>query len=140
MSLQLHRVRGLTIVALAVTALTAPSAFAADFRSPDTRGAALAADGGISSADLRSPDTREAAGTADPSSAVVDRRSPDTRDVAAGLVRIPATGPIEIGSRAPSGFQWAEAGIGMAAGAGLVLLVVGTSLLIRLARTGPRPT
>lgn len=36
-------------------------------------------------------------------------------------------------------FNWGDAGIGAAAGVGLVLLLLGASLLIRHARTEPRP-
>ena len=149
MSHQLRRFsRGVAAAAL-IAAFVAPTATAArvagttprplDLRSPDTRDAAAAAEHSARSVDFRSPDTLEAATAprqADRSSVVGDLRSPDTRDAAAGRSAANATLTIEVVRS--SGFDWADAGIGAAAGAGFLLLLAGASLAIRLlVRTEP---
>jgi hypothetical protein len=75
--------------------------------------------------DLRMPDTRDAAAKAEQRQ---DLRLPDTRDYAEG--RGTDTAPIVefVEVREPSGFDWADAGLGAAAGVGLVLIGAGTAM------------
>ena len=75
--------------------------------------------------DLRMPDTRDAAKQAEQRQ---DLRNPDTRDRAEG--RGPETAPIVefVEVREPSGFDWADAGLGAAAGVGLVMIGAGTAM------------
>ena len=145
MSHELQRIARHTAAAVAVAALAAPTALAADdLRSPDTRDAAAAAlAAAAAQVDLRSPDTQDVAAAIRATSSnprAGDLRSPDTRDRAAGRLGLGSTGAVEITVHRPGGFDWSDAGIGATAGAGLVLLLVGTSLLVGVARSGPRPT
>ena len=142
MTLQFRRVTRHAAAAVAVAALAAPAALATDLRSPDTRDAALAAREAAVQLDLRSPDTRDAADAiraASASSRAGDLRSPDTRDRAAGRLAPASTDITEITVHQPGGFDWSDAGLGAAGGAGLILLLVGTWLLVRHGRTEPRP-
>jgi len=92
-----------------------------DGRSPDTRDAAYNTQFQV--IDGRSPDTRDAAQNAQIAQLqVLDGRSPDTRDAAKTVQ------PIELTSS--SGFDWSDAGIGAASGAGLLLLLGGSMLLL----------
>lgn len=141
MTLQLQRITRHAAAAVAFAALAAPTALAADdLRSPDTRDAALAARGAAAQLDLRSPDTRDAADAIrlESSRRSGDLRSPDTRDWAADRLG-PGAGSVEITVHRPGGFDWSDAGIGAAGGAGLILLLGGTWLLVRHAPTEPRP-
>ena len=55
-----------------------------------------------------------------------------------GVVSAPIATPVVV-HVTHSEFDWGDAGVGAAAGAGLVLLLFGASLLVRHARTEPRP-
>ncbi len=98
-----------------------------DGRSPDTLEAAQTTQ--LQVTDGRSPDTLEAAQTAQTAQTaqlqVLDGRSPDTRDAAQTAQRVEPT--------SSNGFKWSDAGIGAASGAGLILLL-GLSMLL-LVRT-----
>ncbi|HEY3069426.1 MAG TPA: hypothetical protein VGJ34_03845 [Gaiellaceae bacterium] len=120
------------LVVLVVAAVAAPAGLGQDFRSPDTREAAKAAQ--LSSVtDLRSPDTRDAAKAAQPTS-VMDLSSPDTQDAAKG--RQFAGPTIEVVTvEAPSSFHWIDAGIGAASALGASL--IGAGLLLVLKRRRP---
>lgn len=89
-----------------------------DGRSPDTLDAAQTAQLQIS--DGRSPDTLDAAQNAQLQ--VLDGRSPDTRDAAQTIQ------PIEI--VASGSFSWSDAGIGAVTGAGMILLLAASLLLL----------
>ena len=144
MTLQLHRITPQIAGAVAVAALAAPTALGAgDLRSPDTRDAALAArEAAAAGLDLRSPDTKDVAAAIQARSSSPrsgDLRSPDTRDWAAGRLGPAGTGGVEITVHRPGGFDWSDAAIGAAFGAGLILLLSGTWLLVRHAHAEPRP-
>ncbi len=89
-----------------------------DGRSPDTLDAAETAQLQIS--DGRSPDTLDA--TQNGQLQVLDGRSPDTRDAAQTVQ------PVEIVTS--GSFDWSDAGIGAASGAGLILLMGASMLLL----------
>jgi hypothetical protein len=92
-----------------------------DGRSPDTLDAADTAQLQIS--DGRSPDTLDAAQNAQNAQLqVLDGRSPDTRDAAQAIQ------PVEIVNS--GSFHWSDAGIGAATGAGLILLLGASMLLL----------
>ena len=55
-----------------------------------------------------------------------------------GLASAPIATPVVVHITRPD-FDWGDAGLGAAAGAGVVLLLFGASLLVRHARTEPRP-
>jgi hypothetical protein len=107
------------------------------------RGASSSAADPVPSISVR-PDDR--AGIRGPGSANADAVSnnghlrPDDRAGfrGTGPVSAPTATPAVV-HVTPSGFDWGDAGIGAAAGAGLILLVLGASLLVRHARTEPRP-
>lgn len=144
MSLRLQRITKYLAAAGTVAAFAAPTALAGtDLRSPDTRDAAFAAQAGAARVDLRSPDTRDAGAaikTTSPKSLARDLRSPDARDWAAGDLPGRSPDTIAITVVRPGGFDWADAGIGAGAALGLVMLLGGASVLVRHARTEPRPT
>ena len=75
--------------------------------------------------DLRMPDTKDAAAKAEQRQ---DLRLPDTRDWSEG--RGTDTAPIVefVEVSRPSGFDWEDAGLGAAAGVGLVLIGAGTAM------------
>jgi hypothetical protein len=85
--------------------------------------------------DLRSPDARDAAGHpqvpyyssyGSDATRAQDLRSPDARDAARGnLTSPPSVRVVRVVETAPTGFSWADAGIGAATSFGLVLLVAG---------------
>jgi hypothetical protein len=76
---------------------------------------------------------------AEPARSVQHVRPDDRSGVrGVGLVTAPIESPAVIRVDRP-GFDWNDAGIGAAAGAGLMLLLLGASRLIRLARSDPRP-
>jgi hypothetical protein len=97
-----------------------------DGRSPDTLDAAYNTQFQVS--DGRSPDTLDAAQNAQGSQLqILDGRSPDTIDAAQ------TTQPVELVSS--SGFDWSDAGIGAASGAGALLLMAVFMLgLVRMVR------
>ncbi len=95
------------------------SAAPLDGRSSDTRDAADTAQ--LQITDGRSPDTLDAARNAQLE--VLDGRSPDTRDAARTIQ------PVEIVTFGR--FDWSDAGIGAAGGAGLILLLGMSMLLLR---------
>jgi hypothetical protein len=110
------RIRAKAALALAITAVAAPAAYAdgpsANLVTPDARDA-----GRPVTIDRVTPDARDAARPA-----VIDRVSPDARDNGR---REPA--PVVISqpaAAAADGFDWLDAGIG--AGGLALLLVVGT--------------
>ena len=90
--------------------------------------AALAPAASAMPQDLRSPDTRDAASTSSlagtSSGASQDLRSPDTRDVANGYAPVLESTPAPVESSSSGGFDWASAGIGVAAAGGVLLIVV----------------
>jgi hypothetical protein len=100
-----HITRGLAI-AIAVTVALTPAA-------------------ALAQQDLRMPDTKDAAAQAEQRQ---DLRMPDTRDWADG--RGTDTAPIVefVEVSRPSGFDWEDAGLGAAAGVGLVLIGAGTAM------------
>jgi hypothetical protein len=112
-----------------------------DGRSPDTRDAALrarfereyaawVAGPKAQLVDGRSPDTRDAALQAQQASLIpLDGRSPDTLDAA-----FVAHEPVVTVVQSP-GFQWGDFAIGIAAAAGL-MLVLGLSIRLLAARHG----
>jgi hypothetical protein len=114
-----HRITTTAGTLLATATLAAAPAAAAE---PTTR-------------DLRSPDARDAAAVAMAQSPSQDLRSPDTRDAANPVrpvvVQIPAT-PLD------AGFEWDSAAIGALAGAGLMISIVGGSVLITRRRPRAR--
>ena len=117
-----HIIRSIAI-AIAVGVALAPAAAAQqDLRSPDARDAALRPE---RVQDFRSPDARDAARHAE---SPQDLRSPDSRDWAAG--RGPDKAPIVefVEVAEPTGFDWADAGLGAVAGIGLVLIGAGSAL------------
>jgi hypothetical protein len=75
--------------------------------------------------DLRMPDTRDAAKQMERPQ---DLRMPDTRDWAddRGTDKAPVIEFVEV--QKPSSFDWTAAGLGAAAGIGLVLIGAGTAL------------
>jgi len=79
-------------------------------------------------------------GTTSDAAANLGHRRPDDRAGlrGTGVVSVPIATPIVVDATRP-GFDWGDAGVGAAAGAGLVLLLFGASLLVRHARTEPRP-
>jgi len=98
-----------------------------DGRSPDTRDAAYVTH--LQVIDGRSPDTLDAAQNAQSEQLqVLDGRSPDTLDAAQTVQPVERT--------SPSGFSWSDAEIGAASGAGLILLL-GVSMLM-VVRTSRR--
>ena len=117
-----HIIRGIVVAFAVSTALAPVAAAQQDLRSPDARDAAQRPE---RVQDLRMPDTRDAAEQAERPQ---DLRMPDTRDWAAG--RTPDKAPVVefVEVREPSGFDWADAGMGAAAGIGLVLVGAGTAL------------
>jgi hypothetical protein len=121
-----HRLTRIATLALAIGALSAPTAIAQqDLRSPDAIDAAQQA-----RQNLRSPNAIDAAGTAAPQQ---DQRSPDARDAADGrgayntpeVVFLKAPHPAHTG-----GLHWADAGIGAGALLGLILLALAGALLV----------
>jgi hypothetical protein len=118
------RLRRLLICAMVSSAIAAPAAAAEqDLRMPDTRDAARAAQQSHYT-DLRSPDARDAGRVAAqlPSTGArnADLRSPDARDAAGRYVSTPT-----VATASPaSGFDWASALIGAAAGAGILLALL----------------
>jgi hypothetical protein len=95
------------LAVLVVAAVAAPTAFGSDLRSPDTQDAAKAAQWGR----------------------VSDRLLPDTQDAANG--RRGAAPTIEVVTvAAPGGFDWIDAGIGVAFGLGASLVAVGALLVV----------
>jgi hypothetical protein len=107
---------------IAKAVLSSPSTVVLDGRSPDTRDAAYNTQFQV--IDGRSPDTLDAAQNAQTAQLqVLDGRSPDTLDAAQTVQ------PIELTTS--SGFDWSDAGIGAASGAGLLLLL-GVSMLLLL--------
>jgi hypothetical protein len=72
--------------------------------------------------------------------AAANRIRPDDRGGfrGTGVVSAPIAAPVVV-HVTHSGFDWGDAGVGAAAAAGLVLLLFGASLLVRHARTEPRP-
>jgi hypothetical protein len=131
-----HRLTRIATLALAIGALSAPTAIAQqDLRSPDAIDAATTVQ---TPQDLRSPDAIDAATTVQTPQ---DLRSPDTRDAADGrgayntpevvVVKAPATAPA-------GGFDWADAGIGAGALFGLILLGLGGALLVVHRRQPPQ--
>jgi transposase len=118
-----HHITRTIAIAFVVSVALAPVAAAQqDLRMPDTRDAAMQAE---QRQDLRMPDTRDAAMQAERRQ---DLRMPDTRDWAAG--RGPDTAPVVefVQVREPHRFDWADAGLGAAAGIGLVLIGAGTAM------------
>jgi hypothetical protein len=118
-----HHITRSIVIAFVVSVAVAPAAAAQqDLRMPDTRDAAKQTE---LRQDLRMPDTRDAAEQAQRRQ---DLRMPDTRDWAEG--RGPDTAPVVefVEVREPQGFDWADAGLGAAAGIGLVLIGAGTAL------------
>jgi hypothetical protein len=135
------------LAVLVVAAVAAPTAFGSDLRSPDTQDAAKAAQWGRVS-DRLLPDTQDAAkaaqwgrvsdrllpDTQDAAKAaqwgrVSDRLLPDTQDAANG--RRGAAPTIEVVTvAAPGGFDWIDAGIGVAFGLGASLVAVGALLVV----------
>jgi hypothetical protein len=117
-------------------------AAAADWRSPDSRDAALTAQQQTAAtADRRSPDTRDTSQATQSASvnavltAPVDGRSPDTIDAAS-----PAQAPVVTATRSP-GFQWGDFGIGAAAALTAMLMLAFTIYLLaaRHNRKQPNP-
>ena len=95
------------LAVLVVAAVAAPTAFGSDLRSPDTQDAAKAPHWGR----------------------VSDRLLPDTQDAANG--RRGAAPTIEVVTvAAPSGFDWIDAGIGVAFGLGASLVAAGGLVLV----------
>ena len=95
------------LAVLVVAAVAAPTAFGSDLRSPDTQDAARAAQWGR----------------------VSDRLLPDTQDAANG--RRGAAPTIEVVTvAAPGGFDWNDAGIGVAFGLGVSLVAAGGLVLV----------
>ena len=95
------------LAVLVVAAVAAPTAFGSDLRSPDTQDAAKAGQWGR----------------------VSDMLLPDTQDAANGRW---SGGPtIEVVTvAAPSGFDWIDAGIGVAFGLGASLVAAGALLVV----------
>jgi hypothetical protein len=115
------------LAVLVVAAVAAPTAFGPDLRSPDTQDAAKAAQWGRVS-DRLLPDTQDAAKAAQ-WGRVSDRLLPDTQDAANG--RRGAAPTIEVVTvAAPGGFDWIDAGIGVAFGLGASLVAVGALLVV----------
>jgi hypothetical protein len=115
------------LAVLVVAAVAAPTAFGSDLRSPDTQDAAKAAQWGRVS-DRLLPDTQDAAKAAQ-WGRVSDRLLPDTQDAANG--RRGAAPTIEVVTvAAPGGFDWIDAGIGVAFGLGASLVAVGALLVV----------
>ena len=111
-----HRRTRTIVLALALAASAAPSAFAQqDLRSPDTRDATIAAT--TVRQDLRSPDSRDAA-------------VPHWTGGRMVVVRIPAAAEPAPVASSSGGMDWGDAGIG-----GLIALVAlacaGTVVLVR---------
>ena len=121
-----HRLTRIATLALAIGALSAPTAIAQqDLRSPDAIDAAQR-----TGQDLRSPDAIDAAGTAE---AQQDKRSPDARDAAdgRGAYNTPQVVFVKAPRAAPTGgLHWVDAGIGAGALLGLILLGLGGVLLV----------
>jgi hypothetical protein len=126
-----HITRSIAIALATGTAMAPAAAAQQDLRSPDARDAGLRPE---HVQDLRSPDARDAAMQAERPQ---DFRSPDTRDSAAGrgLENAPVVEFVEVAG--PNGFDWSDAGLGAAAGIGLVL--VGAGGAITTARLRRRP-
>jgi hypothetical protein len=126
-----HITRSIAIALAAGTAMAPAAAAQQDLRSPDARDAALRPE---HVQDLRSADARDAAMQAERPQ---DFRSPDTRDSAAGrgLENAPIVEFVEVSK--PQGFDWSDAGLGAAAGIGLML--VGAGGAITTARLRRRP-
>jgi hypothetical protein len=115
------------LAVLVVAAVAAPTAFGSDLRSPDTQDAAKAPHWGRVS-DRLVPDTQDAAKAAH-WGRVSDRLLPDTQDAANG--RRGAAPTIEVVTvAAPSGFDWIDAGIGVAFGLGVSLVAAGGLVLV----------
>lgn len=118
-----HPITRTIAIALVASVAVAPAAAAQqDLRSPDARDAGLRPE---HVQDLRSADARDAAIQAERPQ---DFRSPDTRDSVAGrgLETAPIVEFVEVAQ--PSGFDWADAGLGAAAGIGLVLVGAGGAI------------
>jgi hypothetical protein len=127
-----HHITRYTAIALVAGAAMAPVAAAQqDLRSPDARDAALRPE---NTQDLRSADAREAARQAE---LPQDLRLPDTRDGAEGrgLETAPIVEFVEVAET--NGFDWADAGLGAAAGIGLVLVGVGGAMTSARLRRRP---
>jgi len=115
------------LAVLVVAAVAAPTAFGSDLRSPDTQDAAKAAQWGRVS-DRLLPDTQDAAKAAQ-WGRVSDTLLPDTQDAANG--RRGAAPTIEVVTvAAPNGFDWIDAGIGVAFGLGTALIGAGGLILV----------
>lgn len=138
MSIQLQRMTRHATLAVAVAAIAASTALATDLRSPSTRDATHPAREAGAQLDLRSPDTRDAADAARARHAVTVS-SPDARDWATGDLPPAATPTATVVVHRPSGFDWSDAAIGAAGGAGLILVLAGMWQVRRLARTEARP-
>jgi hypothetical protein len=116
-----HRLTRAATLGLTLAALAAPTA------------------GAQQSRDFRSPDTRDAARAAQ---IPQDLRSPDTRDAAAGrgTFSAPQVTVIKVPQSTPSadGIDWGDAGIGAGAAIGLTLLALGSTLAVaHRRRTSP---
>jgi hypothetical protein len=96
------------------------------FAAAGVTAAAVAGSPALASPGYLRPDNRAVGPHPDPATSPVSARAPTARTVV--VVRV--THP---------GFDWRDAAIGAAAGAGLVLLLLGASLLIRRAGREPRP-
>jgi hypothetical protein len=101
-------------------------------------GAALASAGGASGAaadqyvELRSPDAIEAARDKEP---YIDLRMPDSHEPSEGPGAAPDAQPVADEPSTPGAFDWPSAGLGPAAGAGLVLVLSAAGGMRRL--SGP---
>lgn len=137
MSHQPQRIARHAAAAVAVAALAASTALA---QPPDVVERAVAAQQAVQGSPIVSPDAVDRAARARQALENHPIVSPDARDRAAGRLGPGSTDAVEITVHRPGGFDWSDAGIGAAAGAGLILLLVGTSLLVRVGRTKPRPT
>lgn len=111
-----HRLTRSAALGLALAALAAPSAIAQqDLRSPDTRDAALAAEGPFQ--DLRSPDTRDHAD---------GRGTFNAPEVT--VVKVPAN---DAPAPSASALDWRDVAIGAGAALGLMLLAFGGARAVR---------
>jgi hypothetical protein len=117
----------------ALFALTAALFGAAAFSVP-----ALA--DGQAFGNVRPDDRAGIRGSSNPAADPVASVRPDDRAGlrGSGAVASSSEAPLVLRVQAP-GFDWGDAGIGAAAGVGFVLLLVGGSRVVRVARTQPRP-
>jgi hypothetical protein len=125
-----HTLTG-TLAALAIGAAVAAPAGAQpqDFRSPDAKDAAQP----VTTQDLRSPDAKDDWA---PTNAAGLRAEAQERYYSSHGQPAPATPVAQVAS---DGFEWGTAGIGLGAGAGLVLLSLGGVAITRR-RTQPAHT